>query len=271
MFQLLTKGSISMVSIQNYSASTPNVAFKARTNKDSALSNAPKSHAGLKTGAVWTSLVAPLGLLGALRYSHLIKNNPTFVKGGNIVANMRANSMKATARTMILAIPINISIAALGCGALVDKLNNDNRAKFAEELAEKGKKATLEDNDNAEETKAGNVYCKSGEGKKWGPLFGMTVLTGMGLFEALYTHVKVGKQSNAMTLAAVAGIAWNAIIGAVGGLTLGAIADHYSNKTAEKQADKLARSTENHKADKAETPKADDVKEADNEKNTEKE
>ena len=31
----------------------------------------------------------------------------------------------------------------MGCGALVDKLNNDKRAKFAEELAEKGKDAKM--------------------------------------------------------------------------------------------------------------------------------
>lgn len=53
----------------------------------------------------------------------------------------------------------------MGCGVLVDKLNNDKRAKFSEELAEKGKDATYEENDYADKTKAGNVYCKSNAGK----------------------------------------------------------------------------------------------------------
>ena len=139
----------------------------------------------------------------------------------------------------MLALTLNYAIV-MGCGALVDKLNNDKRAKFAEELAEKGKDATYEENDYADKTKAGNVYCKSNAGKKWGALLGMG---GLLLPELIFMPIMPlnnfrfkGTSKIIKTIV----LAQSAVLGAIGGFSLGAIADSFSNKTAAKNADKLA-------------------------------
>ena len=131
----------------------------------------------------------------------------------------------------LVSIPMHVALA-LGCGALVDKLNNDKRAEFAEKLAANGKEETLKNDDNAEITKNGNVYCKSNMGKKLGALLGLVAAPIPGIIASpiVKTKAKTGFKELAML----------GVAGAIGGLILGAIADKYSNKTAAKQADKQA-------------------------------
>lgn len=230
-----------MVSIQNYSANSQNVAFRAKMNENTNSSNPPQSHAGLKTGAAWSGVRTSfsLGLLGISSWatSKIQRSaNNSFHHSQKVQKLLElATKFRSFSKSIWIGLPINIAIA-LGCGALVDKLNNGNRAKFADELATKGEKATLEENDKAKKTKAGNVYCKSDEGKKWGSLLGVAGVVVPSLFILAFARAKGAKVTK------VDGeILIDKLVNySLGGLALGAIADNYSNKTAAKNADKLA-------------------------------
>lgn len=230
-----------MVSIQNYSGNFQNVAFTAQMREKTNSSNSPKSHAGLKTGAVWSVVrtSVSLGMLGISSWAtskvqHSANNSFQRSKKAQKLLEL-ATKFRSFSKSIWIGLPINIAIA-LGCGALVDKLNNGNRAKFADELATKGEKATLEENDKAKKTKAGNVYCKSDEGKKWGSLLGVAGVVVPSLFILAFARAKGAKVTK------VDGeILIDKLVNySLGGLALGAIADNYSNKTAAKNADKLA-------------------------------
>lgn len=230
-----------MVSIQNYSGNFQNVAFTAQMREKTNSSNSPKSHAGLKTGAVWSVVrtSVSLGMLGISSWAtskvqHSANNSFQSSKKAQKLLEL-ATKFRSFSKSIWIGLPINIAIA-LGCGALVDKLNNGNRAKFADELATKGEKATLEENDKAKKTKAGNVYCKSDEGKKWGSLLGVAGVVVPSLFILAFARAKGAKVTK------VDGeILIDKLVNySLGGLALGAIADNYSNKTAAKNADKLA-------------------------------
>lgn len=232
-----------MVSIQNYSANSQNVAFRAKMNEKANSSNPTQSHAGLKTGAVWSAIATPvaLGTLGLTSWANsttqdAAKNAHQYFNAQEAQQFLKiARDSNLSSKAAWATLPINIAIA-LGCGALVDKLNNTNRAKFAEELAAKGEKAILEENDNAEKTRSGNVYCKSDEGKKWGALLGVAGVVVPSLFILAFARAKGAKVTK------VDGeILIDKLVNySLGGLALGAIADNYSNKTAAKNADKLA-------------------------------
>ena len=255
-----------MVSIQNYSANSQNVAFRAKMNEKANSSNPTQSHAGLKTGAVWSAIATPvaLGTLGLTSWANsttqdAAKNAHQYFNAQEAQQFLKiARDSNLSSKAAWATLPINIAIA-LGCGALVDKLNNTNRAKFAEELAAKGEKAILEENDNAGKTRSGNVYCKSGEGKKWGALLGMVGLVVPNLLSTAFTSAKGVKVSKAFQ---VATLAQDAIFGALGGLALGAIADSYSNKTAAKNANKLASQSQEPKEAPAEAKESEDTKES---------
>lgn len=232
-----------MVSIQNYSANSQNVAFRAKMNEKANSSNPTQSHAGLKTGAVWSAIATPvaLGTLGLTSWANsttqdAAKNAHQYFNAQEAQQFLKiARDSNLSSKAAWATLPINIAIA-LGCGALVDKLNNGNRAKFAEELAAKGEKAILEENDKARKTKAGNIYCKSDEGKKRGSLLGVAGVVVPSLFILAFARAKGAKVTK------VDGeILIDKLVNyALGGLALGAIADNYSNKTAAKNADKLA-------------------------------
>lgn len=222
---------------------TPNrIAFKA--NEEDSNSKASVSHAGLKTGAVW----AGIGTIGSgTLYSYAskigelnkglaeeFKGNPEFGKFAQ-EALENAKACKVTGKAGLYSIPMHVALA-LGCGALVDKLNNDKRAEFAEKLAANGKEEALKNDDNAEITKNGNVYCKSNMGKKLGALLGLVAAPLPDLILSPMTKNIEGPKS----WSGFKGYAKIGVIGAIGGLILGAIADKYSNKTAAKQADKQA-------------------------------
>ncbi len=230
-----------MVSIQNYSANYQNVAFKAQMRENTNSSNPTKSHAGLKTGAAWSGVRTSfsLGLLGIASWatSKIQRSaNNSFQSSQKAQKLLElATKFRSFSKAILLGLPINIAIA-LGCGALVDKLNNGNRAKFADELATKGEKATLEENDKARKTKAGNVYCKSDEGKKWGSLLGVAGVVVPSLFILAFARAKGSKVTKVDCEILIDKL----VNYALGGLALGAIADNYSNKTAAKNADILA-------------------------------
>ena len=230
-----------MVSIQNYSGNFQNVAFTAQMREKTNSSNSTKSHAGLKTGAVWSVVrtSVSLGMLGIASWAtskiqRSANNSFQSSKKAQKLLEL-ATKFRSFSKSIWIGLPINIAIA-LGCGALVDKLNNGNRAKFADELATKGEKATLEENDKAKKTKAGNVYCKSDEGKKWGALLGVAGVVVPSLFILAFARAKGAKVTK------VDGeILIDKLVNySLGGLALGAISDNYSNKTAAKNADKLA-------------------------------
>ena len=232
-----------MVSIQNYSGNFQNVAFTAQMREKTNSSNSPKSHAGLKTGAVWSVVrtSVSLGMLGISSWAtskvqHSANNSFQRLNSQKVQDLLKhATKLQSFSKSIWIGLPINIAIA-LGCGALVDKLNNGNRAKFAEELAAKGEKAILEENDKARKTKAGNIYCKSDEGKKRGSLLGVAGVVVPSLFILAFARAKGAKVTK------VDGeILIDKLVNyAIGGFSLGAIADSFSNKTAAKNADKLA-------------------------------
>ena len=218
-----------MLSVQSCSVNSQNVAFKAKEKKSN-VNSTSTSHAGLKTAAVWSSIVTPLGLANI--YLNRLANRKDLGK----IFKMPTN---ANSKLALFALTLNYAIA-MGCGALVDKLNNDKRAKFAEELAEKGKDATYEENDYADKTKAGNVYCKSNAGKKWGALLGMGGLLLPELIFMPIMPLNNFKIKGTSKIIKTIVLAQSAVLGAIGGFSLGAIADSFSNKTAAKNADKLA-------------------------------
>lgn len=234
-----------MLSVQSCSVNSQNVAFKAKEKKSN-VNSTSTSHAGLKTAAVWSSIAAPFGLANV--YINSLSNNsfrgatdgkmnPIF-KGKDLGKFLKMPT-NVNSKLALFALPLNFAIA-MGCGALVDKLNNDKRAKFAEELAEKGKDATYEENDYADKTKAGNVYCKSNAGKKWGALLGMGgILLPELIFMPIMQLNNFRFKGTSKTIKTIV-LAQSAVLGAIGGFSLGAIADNYSNKTAAKNADKLA-------------------------------
>lgn len=227
-----------MLSVQSYKMTPNRVSFKA--NEENSNSKASVSHAGLKTGAVWAG-IGTIGSAAAHSYISKIgelnkgfaeefKGNPEF---GNFTQEIMENAKacKSLGKAGLVSIPMHVALA-LGCGALVDKLNNDKRAEFAEKLAANGKEETLKNDDNAEITKNGNVYCKSNMGKKLGALLGLVaaLIPDIIVSPMVKTKAKTGFKEWAML----------GVAGAIGGLILGAIADKYSNKTAAKQADKQA-------------------------------
>lgn len=232
-----------MLSVQSCSVNSQNVAFKAKEKKSN-VNSTSTSHAGLKTAAVWSSIATPFGLAN-IYLNRLSNNSFPGVTYGNM--NLKGKDLgkifkmptNVNSKLALFALPLNFAIA-MGCGALVDKLNNDKRAKFAEELAEKGKDATYEENDYADKTKAGNVYCKSNEGKKWGALLGMGgILLPELIFMPIMSLNNFKIKGMSKTIKTIV-LAQSAVLGAIGGFSLGAIADSFSNKTAAKNADKLA-------------------------------
>ena len=232
-----------MLSVQSCSVNSQNVAFKAKEKKSN-VNSTSTSHAGLKTAAVWSSIATPFGLANI--YLNRLSNNsfPGVTYGkmnlkGKDLGKIFKMPTNVNSKLALFALPLNFAIA-MGCGALVDKLNNDKRAKFAEELAEKGKDATYEENDYADKTKAGNVYCKSNAGKKWGALLGMGgILLPELIFMPIMSLNNFKIKGMSKTIKTIV-LAQSAVLGAIGGFSLGAIADSFSNKTAAKNADKLA-------------------------------
>ena len=224
-----------MLSVQNYNMNTPQVSFK----QNEETSQKPfVTHAGLKTGAVVGSIGAAstLGLYSVA--DRLIKLGESALGGaeeigaeaahdvGNVFSEMGA-SLKAAGKKLWITLPIGIAVYT-GCGALIDKLTNDKRAKFAQDNAGKDTKEVVRDNPDAELTRCGEVYQRTNTGKKFGTLLGAVVLP---IWSKTGSMISKSKP--------LIGVVGKSIIGALGGLILGSIADHYANKGAKKYADKM--------------------------------
>lgn len=231
--------------VQNYNVSPKHLAFKGKDeNTDTNTNQVKQSNAGLKTGAVWAGIMTPVaaGTNYFLSKCAAAGQNATNLGLDSHQAQQYMTNMKklaANVKTGWATIPLNIALA-LGCGALVDKLNNAKRAEFAEKLTQNGKEEMLKNDDNAETTAAGNVYCKSGAGKKWGALLGLGAAILPDLVTMPFSKVKGFKADKVYKSGIISGLAGKTVAGVLGGLALGAIADHFSNKTAEKNADKQA-------------------------------
>lgn len=227
--------------VQNYNVSPKHLAFKGK-DENTDTNQVKQSNAGLKTGAVWAGIMTPVaaGTNYFLSKCAAAGQNATNLGLDSHQAQQYMTNMKklaANVKTGWATIPLNIALA-LGCGALVDKLNNAKRAEFAEKLAQNGKEEMLKNDDNAETTAAGNVYCKSGAGKKWGALLGLGAAILPDLVTMPFGKVKGFKADKVYKSGIISGLAGKTVAGVLGGLALGAIADHFSNKTAEKNADK---------------------------------
>lgn len=227
-----------MLTVQNYRINPNNLSFKSNGehNENQAGTNSYfKTHAGLKTGAVWAGLGTAV-TLGVNTVAKTVgKYNENALKELDDVlgaADKKAmkdsiNLLKASSNKLWLTLPISI-LTALGCGALVDKKINDKNAQFAQDLETKGKRAVLDEEDRADLTKKENVYYKSNTGKKLGTLLGVVVYPLTMLIEKFVAKSKIPVGQY------IAGAA----IGAVGGLILGSITDKIANKGAAKYADK---------------------------------
>ncbi len=189
-----------MLKVQGYNTLPARVSFLSaeRTEQDNSnhqvVKKTYKSNIGITTGA----FASTLGLL-------------EFVRGS----------------VNFLYIPLFI-LTALGCGKYIDdKINNKNK-EFADKLELEGKKAVLDNNDEAQITKKENVYYEPNIGKKIGPVMGAIALPALSAVQCLFPRYRV---SPLVLLAA-------AIEGAIGGLALGAITDHFAAVGAAKFADK---------------------------------
>ena len=192
-----------------------------------------ETHAGLKTGAVYSGIGAATSLSAYAIADKFLKAGKSAVEeigdeaaheAGDILSEA-SKYLKSAGKKLWFTIPLSVAICA-GCGALIDKITNDNRAKFDKENEGKDSKTILKSNPDAELTRTGEVYQKSSTGKKYGTLLGAVVLPVWAKLHQLITKTK-----------SPIGIISNIIIGAIGGLTLGAITDHYANKGAIKHAD----------------------------------
>ena len=220
--------------VQNYNVSPKHLAYKGKDeNTDTNTNQVKQSNAGLKTGAVWAGIMTPVatGTNYFLSKCAAAGQNATNLGLDSHQTQQYMTNVKklaANVKTGWATIPLNIALA-LGCGALVDKLNNAKRAEFAEKLAQNGKEEMLKNDDNAETTAAGNVYFK---------LLGLGAAILPDLVTMPFGKVKGFKADKVYKSGIISGLAGKTVAGVLGGLALGAIADHFSNKTAEKNADK---------------------------------
>ena len=226
-----------MLSVQNSLSHTPQVSFKQNDEK---MDKPFETHAGLKTGAVVGGIGAASTLSLYALADKFVKAGEKAVSGtavemgeeaayeaGNFLSEV-SSALKSAGKKLWFTVPIGIAVYT-GCGALIDKLTNDSRAKFAQDNAGKDTKEILKNNPDAELTRRGEAYQKTNIGKKYGALLGAVVLPLWKLAHSAITKTK-----------SPFGIVTAVVTGALGGLTLGAITDHYSNKGAVKHADKFA-------------------------------
>lgn len=226
-----------MLSVQNYSFSAATPKFRGENSKPQDQNQKPQTapkafetHAGLKTGAVYGGITAAmLGLtssfakFGEKAAAEIAKETPD---AATEIANS-AKQMKNVGKGMLMYAPIYF-LAALGCGAVVDKIINNKNAQFAERVQKEGKEEVLKSDDHADKLRQGGVYYRADEGKKYGAALGAVVLPALNVAHSLLTKTKVKP----------VGLAIGAVEGALGGLMLGAITDSFANKGARRFADK---------------------------------
>lgn len=228
-----------MLSVQNYQLTQPKISFKQNEEKKEQAPKSFSTHAGLKTGVAVAGTGAVYTLTAGSIASGLINRAKSFV--GELVdeidveqakseLNNADDVLKSAKKRYYWTIPVTMAVYA-GCGALVDKFINDKRADFDKNTQGKDSKEILKNNNDAELTRDGNVYQKSNIGKKYGAAIGVVALP---VLNAINKAIKGASHFSFKMLA------FNMIVGALGGLTLGAITDHYANKGAKNFADKQA-------------------------------
>lgn len=224
-----------MLSIKNYNLTPTKIPFRAETVKseNNAESKPPfKSNYGLKTGAVYAAIASGLSLLGVTAQGLNLKREQKRLDEnmGRYSSQKQLEFIQETKTSLKrtwITIPLGVAII-IGCGALVDKLINKKHTDLAEQVKSKPAKEILEENDNVEVSKNGNLYYKSNTGMKTGPLIGAIVAPISSMVALKIAKFRIHP------ILAITGL----IQGAIGGLLLGSITDYCSNKAAEKYADK---------------------------------
>ena len=224
-----------MLSIKNYNLTPTKIPFRAETVKSehNAESKPPfKSNYGLKTGAVYAAIASGLSLLGVTAQGLNLKREQKRLDEnmGRYSSQKQLEFIQETKTSLKrtwITIPLGVAII-IGCGALVDKLINKKHTDLAEQVKSKPAKEILEENDNVEVSKNGNLYYKSNTGMKTGPLIGAIVAPISSMVALKIAKFRIHP------ILAITGL----IQGALGGLLLGSITDYCSNKAAEKYADK---------------------------------
>lgn len=224
-----------MLSIKNYNLTTTKIPFRAETVKsENNAESKPtfKSNYGLKTGAVYAAIASGLSLLGVTAQGLNLKREQKRLDEnmGRYSSQKQLEFIQKTKTSLKrtwITIPLGVAII-IGCGALVDKLINKKHTDLAEQVKSKPAKEILEENDNVEVSKNGNLYYKSNTGMKTGPLIGAIVAPISSMVALKIAKFRIHP------ILAITGL----IQGALGGLLLGSITDYCSNKAAEKYADK---------------------------------
>ena len=225
-----------MLKVQNYQYANKNVSFKQNEEKQTNPQTVYKTHAGLKTGATYMGISTAFSLIGAGIYKAIeegvmsdklnsIQLNDKELKG--IFQEFEGVAGKPFSK-LAFTIPLGFAVC-MGCGAIIDKINNNKRAKLQADLATKDRKTVLVENSDAEVSRLGQIYHKSNDGLKYGALIGLVA----GPIWSSAKNAIFGMKSPIRIVSP-------AIKGAIGGLILGSITDHYSNKAAKKHADKIA-------------------------------
>lgn len=224
-----------MLSIKNYNLTPTKIPFRAETVKSENNVEAKppfKSNYGLKTGAVYAAIASGLSLLGITAQGVNLKREQKRLDEnmGRYSSQKQLEFIQETKTSLKrtwITIPLGVAII-IGCGALVDKLINKKHTDLAEQVKSKPAKEILEENDNVEVSKNGNLYYKSNTGMKTGPLIGAIVAPISSMVALKIAKFRIHP------ILAITGL----IQGALGGLLLGSITDYCSNKAAEKYADK---------------------------------
>lgn len=224
-----------MLSIKNYNLTPTKIPFRAETVKsENNAESKPtfKSNYGLKTGAVYAAIASGLSLLGVTAQGLNLKREQKRLDEnmGRYSSQKQLEFIQETKTSLKrtwITIPLGVAII-IGCGALVDKLINKKHTDLAEQVKSKPAKEILEENDNVEVSKNGNLYYKSNTGMKTGPLIGAIVAPISSMVALKIAKFRIHP------ILAITGL----IQGAIGGLLLGSITDYCSNKAAEKYADK---------------------------------
>lgn len=149
--------------------------------------------------------------------------------------------LKKTQKALPYIVATKIGLA-VGCGALVDYITNQNSKKASQEIAKYGPVNASMINDNIDLT-LNSAYYKSNDGKKYGTLLGLGVGGIFGAILAKHPAMSVPlKKAPKEVLSAVKGtlVTTSLFVCTLGGLIMGAITDYFNNSGAKKASIKQA-------------------------------
>src|SRR5574344_163126 len=219
-----------MLAVQSYGMNSNVVPFKANETENK---RPEKTHAGLKTGAIYTAVGSAMSLSSMGFLKKIVKSSEEAIASGEVtdkftIALFKSlqNVTKSAGKKLWITIPL-FSAVAVGCGAFVDHLINKKREALAEKVEAEGKDAVLKEDKRAKETPEVNVVYKSNQGKKAGAIMGAVLSPIFGIISATSGKSKIPVFATMIT-------------GALDGFILGAITDKCANKEIAKSADKQA-------------------------------